>query len=224
MAKAKKTKTNCICKTQRYCFLGVLLILFFIAGGVGFCVLFHGHKTALHSFSTGEIAVAAQSAVQSGAVPHDLFLSTITDFYTNIIVMLTVFIGILSVIGFLYIKNISSKEVFQEVEGVIAGEHFKSLLNASIKEAVKKHIEDNSDLSDIIEKYGSIDNLSDIVKKYGEIANLPSIVEKYGAIADIESRIIFLEKAVSNNTDTIAQADLGTGGITHGSDKTTEQK
>ncbi|WP_440255266.1 hypothetical protein [Candidatus Avelusimicrobium sp.] len=164
--------THYTCGTYKTCSLGVLLIILIIIGAIAFLMFFCGHKTALHLFNFNEFSGIQQEIGHNGILMPDMLLSTITDFYTNIIVILTAFIGILSIVGFLYIKNISNKEVVQAVNDVVAGEHFKAYLKSIIKEAVEKHIEDDSDLSDI--------------------------VEKYAALANLKERIEFLEKAVQN--------------------------
>lgn len=169
--------THCTCGTYKTCSLGVLLIILIIIGAIAFLMFFCGHRTALHLFNFNEMAGIQQKIGQNGPLAPDMLLSTITDFYTNIIVILTAFIGILSIVGFLYIKNISNKEVIQSVNDIVSGAHFKAYLKNIIEESVEKHIEDDSDLSDII--------------------------EKYAALANLKERIEFLEKAVQNGVKII---------------------
>lgn len=177
--KNNKNEKNeqCSCKIYRTCSLGVLLIILVVVGAVAFLMLFCEHKTSLHLLNFTAFSKVPQQLGNGGEFPFSLLLSTITDFYTNIIVVLTAFIGILSVVGFLYIKNISNKEVIKTVDEVIVGEYFQSHLEKRIKEEVKKHIENDSDLSDI--------------------------VEKYTKLRDLSSRIEFLEKAVQNDSKII---------------------
>ena len=160
MKTAPESQKHCVCNTQKICSLGVLLIILFGVVVVAFFVFFCDHKSVLNNLNNVTALMAAHE-VQGKEVAYDLFLSTITDFYTNIIVILTALIGIVSIIGFLYIKNTSSKEVVAEVNSVILGDHFRAYLRSLIKEEVSKAIEEDSDLSDIVEKYSAIANLSE---------------------------------------------------------------
>ena len=139
-----------------------MIILFGVAA-VAFLVCFCDHKSFLNNLNK-ETALMATQGVQAGGVAYELFLSTITEFYTNVIVILTALLGILSIVGFLYIKNISNKEVVKEVNDAILGEHFKAYLKDIVQDAVSKGIDDNSDISDIVEKYGDIPNLTDKIE------------------------------------------------------------
>lgn len=179
---------QCSCKIYRTCSLGVLLIILVVVGAIAFLMLFCDHKTSLHLLNFTELSKVPQQVGNSGELPFSLLLSTITDFYTNIIVVLTAFIGILSVVGFLYIKNISNKEVIKTVDDVITGEHFQAYLERIIKKVVEKHIEDDSDLADI--------------------------VEKYAKLRDLSSRIEFLEKAVLNDSKIIETGGKNNGSDT----------
>lgn len=173
MKTTTKRRKHCVCSAQKTCFLGIVFAVIFVASAIFFLMLFCKHKNILDYLNTKMLSATTQEIIQNdGGVSYDLFLSAITEFYTNIIVILTVLIGILSIIGFLYIKHISNKEVVQEVDNVISGEHFKSYLKELIRDNVSKEISEDSDLSDII--------------------------EKYRAIEDISKRILFLEKAINS--------------------------
>ena len=71
---------------------------------------------------------------------------------------------------------------------VVVGEHFQAYLERIIKKVVEKHIEDDSDLADI--------------------------VEKYAKLRDLSSRIEFLEKAVLNDPKIIETGGNNNGSDT----------
>ncbi len=158
-----ESQTHCACNTQKTCTLGVLLIILFGVAAVAFLVFFCDHKSFLNNLNK-ETALMAAQGVQGSGVAYELFLSTITEFYTNVIVILTALLGILSIVGFLYIKNISNKEVVKEVDDAILSEHFKAYLKDLVQDTVSKEIDDNSDIADIVEKYGAIPNLTDRIE------------------------------------------------------------
>ncbi|MCA6080306.1 MAG: hypothetical protein LE169_05415 [Endomicrobium sp.] len=151
----KEIKHACFNRIVK-CTLAVIIIL----AAVFICMCFFGHKELLKSFVV-ELLYLTDNLILPKQVSQDAFLSTITNFYTTIITVLIVMVGLISSLGLLYVRNVSKRDIEREIRESLKEEFFKSYLS----EMVRKTVDENLDIADITEACGNLSEQVDSLKK-----------------------------------------------------------
>ena len=175
----KEIKHVCFNRVIR-CVLTVIIIL----AVVFVCLCFLGHKELLKSFVV-ELLYLTDNLILPQQASQDAFLSTITNFYTTIIIVLIAIIALITGLGLLYVRNVSKRDIKKEIRESLSEEFFKSYLS----EAVTKVVNEDLDIN-IIEVFG---NLS-------------------GQIDSLRERIVFLERLMdTKGFDTLGGGNTSNG-------------
>jgi len=116
----------------------------------------------------------------------DFYLCEITDFYESMITTLFSTIGIILIIGFVYVYNASKKQADDMARSALSEESFK----IKLKDQINKIVDEKTKTE--VAKLSSENNIPEIAELYQD-----NILYQYN-LDDITKRIDFLDKTMTD--------------------------
>ncbi|MDR2251448.1 MAG: hypothetical protein LBD98_01225 [Endomicrobium sp.] len=170
MGKSKQSKYHECRYSEKTWFLVIVGTAIAVSLLTVIAVAYVGHKSFNNALmmvvsKTASISLPQNSSNTIKITDKNSFVEHITGFYETVITIFSIMIGLVLVVGFIYLRNVSKSEVRKAVSEEIDTDFFKSYLKEQLENVFKSDTKDGI-LSDFInEQYQIRDDMQNEHKK-----------------------------------------------------------